>query len=316
MKRIIYIYIICLSSAKIIAQQDPQYSLYQFNQMSINPAYAGAREAIAVVMDMRKQWVSFPGAPTTIDLTVHSPILNNKVGVGLNILSDQIGARSVTGIYGNFAYIAKLNNRLKLSFGLRAGYLNYNYNYSKVTYKDGNIAPEADNTKANSGNLDMDAGLFLKSNSFFFGFSITHLNSAIYNFSNYTSVPTSTSTAINYTNSYQLNPHQFIVLGKSFAVNENFLIAPSFMLKSVSTKQTVDFNLNFFIKKRVWLGVYVRQGFGPGFLAQFYVNDKLRIGYSYDTGLGSKRVLGASHEIMLGFDFKKYQSKSVTPRFL
>ena len=36
--------------------------------MSINPAYAGAREAIAIVMDMRKQWVSFPGAPTTMNV--------------------------------------------------------------------------------------------------------------------------------------------------------------------------------------------------------------------------------------------------------
>lgn len=316
MKRIIYLSIICFSVAKIIAQQDPQYSLYQFNQMSINPAYAGAREAIAIVMDMRKQWVSFPGAPTTIDLTVHSPILNNKVGVGLNILSDQIGARSVTGVYGNFAYIAKLNNRLKLSFGLRAGYLNYNYNYSKVSYKDGNVTSGIDNSKTNSGNLDLDAGLFLKSNSFFFGLSVTHLNSAIFNISNYTSVSSTTSTPINYNINYQLNPHQFIVLGKSFAVNENFLISPSLMFKSVSAKQTVDFNLNFFIKKRVWLGVYMRQDFGPGFLAQFYVNEKLRIGYSYDTGLGSKRALGASHEIMIGFDLKKYQSKSVTPRFL
>jgi len=316
MKIIIYLSIIYFSVAKLLAQQDPQYSLYQFNQMAINPGYAGARECLAVVMDMRKQWVGFSGSPTTVDLTVHSPILNNKVGLGLNIFSDKIGAKSITGIYGNFAYIAKLNNRLKLSFGLRAGYLNYNFNFSKVNYKDDNETTVTDNTKTNGGNLDLDAGLFLKSNSFFAGLSITHLNSAVLYSANYTVTPTGSSTPVFYNSNYQLNSHLFFVIGKSFAVNENFLISPSLMLKSVSSIQTIDINLNFFLKKRVWLGMYIRQNYGPGFLAQFYATEKFRIGYAYDTGLGSKKVLGSSHEIMLGFDFKKFQSKSVTPRFL
>ena len=30
----------------IIAQQDPQYSQYMFNQMAVNPGYAGSHEAI------------------------------------------------------------------------------------------------------------------------------------------------------------------------------------------------------------------------------------------------------------------------------
>lgn len=316
MKKILLLSFLYLSVARLFAQQDPQYSLYQFNQMAINPAYAGARECLAVVMDMRKQWVSFPGAPTTIGLTVHSPVLNNKVGLGLNILSDQIGAKSVTGVYGNFAYIAKLNSRAKLSFGLRAGYLNYNFNFSKVNYKDDNETTITDYNKSNSGNLDLDAGLFLKTNSFFTGLSVTHLNSANMYHANYTLTPTGTASPIGYTNTYKLNSHLFFVIGKSFAVNENFLITPSLMLKSISVKQTVDLNLNFFIKKRVWLGVYARQGYGLGFLAQFYATDKLRIGYSYDTGMGTKKALGASHEIMLGFDFKKNQNKTVTPRFL
>src|SRR6185295_19816497 len=88
--------IIAFSAVKSFAQQDPQYSLYQFNQMVINPAYAGARDAIAVVADVRKQWVGFDGAPTTAAFSVHSPVANNKIGIGLNGSSDKIGAKSIT----------------------------------------------------------------------------------------------------------------------------------------------------------------------------------------------------------------------------
>ena len=159
-------YLGCLLFIIVRAQQDPQYNLYQYNQMVINPAYAGARDAIAVVMDIRKQWVSFPGAPTTLGFSIHAPVLNNKVGLGFSAVSDQIGAKSITGAYGNFAYLLKLNNKYKLSFGLRAGYLNYKFNFSKVNYKDADETAITDLSNTNKGVVDIDAGLFLRSNTF------------------------------------------------------------------------------------------------------------------------------------------------------
>jgi type IX secretion system PorP/SprF family membrane protein len=315
MKKIIITLFGCLFYMASQAQQDPQYSLYQFNQMAINPAYAGARDAVAVVIDARKQWVSFPGAPTTLGFTVHSPLANNKIGLGLNVVSDQIGAKSVTGAYGNFAYILKLNNKFKLSFGLRAGYLNYKFNFSKVNYKDANETTITDLANTNKGTLDLDAGLFLKSNSFFMGLSASHLNRAKIYSADYTSL-TSNGTTQNYTANYVLNTHLFFIIGKAFAFNENFVFSPSIMVRSVSAQRSADVNLNFLIKQRIWLGVYSRLGYGAGALIQVYATDKLRIGYSYDTGLGSQRLLGSSHEIMIGFDFGKYKSKTLSPRFL
>ena len=65
------------------AQQDPQYNLYQFNQMVINPAYAGARDGISIVANVRNQWVGFDGAPKTSVISGHAPILNKNVGIGI-----------------------------------------------------------------------------------------------------------------------------------------------------------------------------------------------------------------------------------------
>lgn len=299
----------------LIAQQDPQFSLYQFNQLAVNPAYAGARDAIAVVADMRKQWVSFPGAPTTLAFTAHAPVWNNKLGLGINVLSDQIGAKSTTGVYGNIAYIMKLSNRLKLSFGLRAGYINYRFNFNKVNYKDLNEASAAELSTINRGAPDIDAGLYLRSNSFFVGISGSHINGAsLYN-KDYT-VTGLSGQSQNLNASYVLIPHFFLTAGKSFSLSDNLVFSPSVMVRYVNTAVSADLNLNFLIHKRLWLGAFIKQNYGAGMLVQIYATEKLRIGYTYDAALGGKKLLGSSHEIMIGFDFGNYKTKTLSPRFL
>ena len=135
MKKAIILAVV-LSATKSFAQQDPQYNLYQYNQMVINPAYAGARDAIAMVADVRKQWLAFPCAPTTAVFSVHSPVANDKVGLGLSIINDKIGSKTVSSAYANFSYILKVNNKTKLAFGARAGYSSYKFNFSDVKYKE------------------------------------------------------------------------------------------------------------------------------------------------------------------------------------
>ncbi len=297
------------------AQQDPQFALYQFNQLAINPAYAGARDAIAVVADMRKQWVSFPGAPATLAFTAHAPVWNDKLGVGVNVLSDQIGAKSTTGIYGNLAYILKLGNSFKLSFGLRAGYINYRFNFNKVSYKDLNEPSAAGLSNINRSAADIDAGLYLRSNSFFVGISSTHLNGARLYSKDYTVTGSSGQTQ-HLNSSYVLVPHVFLTAGKAFAIRENLVFSPTVMLRYVRTAASADLNLNFLMYKRLWLGAFIRLDYGAGLLVQLHATDELRIGYTYDAAMGSRKLLGSSHEIMIGFDFGSYKSKILSPRFL
>ncbi|HRD40396.1 MAG TPA: PorP/SprF family type IX secretion system membrane protein, partial [Bacteroidia bacterium] len=122
------------------------------------------------------QWAGIDGAPTTAAFSVHSPIMNNKLGVGLNIVSDKIGAKTVSAFYGNISYILKIGNTTKLAFGARAGYAMYKFNFNEVKYKDADETAYTDLNNANKGSLDVDAGLYLRTNKFFVGLSATHLN--------------------------------------------------------------------------------------------------------------------------------------------
>ena len=56
LKRIPYILFLLFASVGIsLAQQDPQYSQYMFNQLVINPGYTGSKEALSAVADLRQQ---------------------------------------------------------------------------------------------------------------------------------------------------------------------------------------------------------------------------------------------------------------------
>ncbi|PBQ33425.1 hypothetical protein CNR22_17110 [Sphingobacteriaceae bacterium] len=309
MKRsLILVMSMLILSSGMNAQQDPQYSMYQFNQMIINPAYAGARDALAIVALRRDQWVSFPGAPKTTCLSGHAPILNKNIGVGATIIRDEIGPRSTTGFYANFAYILKLSQKMKLSFGLNGGYNRYQFDFSKISFQRDEAPPEL-LQNLNKGTLDINAGLYLRTHTFFTGLSATHINNpSVYSYQ----APTPNGGKF----SYKVRTHLFFTIGNSFVISKDLVFAPTLLIKNVNNEIGADLNLNFFLFKRMWLGAFYRNGYGPGALMQFYATDKLRLGLSYDTGLQDARKLGSSFEVMVGFDFSGAKAKMINPRFL
>jgi type IX secretion system PorP/SprF family membrane protein len=81
MKKYLLLFSLVLYSAVTSAQQDPMYSMYMFNHMAINPAYAGTHDHMQVTGLFRRQWLDFPGSPQTASFTLHSPLKNEKEAV-------------------------------------------------------------------------------------------------------------------------------------------------------------------------------------------------------------------------------------------
>ena len=306
----------CSLALPFFAQQDPQYSQYQFNQMIINPAYAGTKDVLSAVIDIRKQWSGFDGAPNTQSLSFHGPLKKKRIGLGLSAYNDAIGPKRVTAAYGNISYILPLSGKLKLSFGIRAGVVNYVFDFNKMNYKDAGETNAVANISANKLKPDFDAGLYLKSNSFYAGFSATHLNSA-YIYNDKVSYTNASGNQLEYDLTYKLNMHIFGIISKGFAVGENLVINPTLIYKGTKSVVNIDGNLNFLIKQRLWLGVFYRSDATVGALVQVIVSNNIKIGYSFDKGLNRvQKRLGNGHEIMIGFDFNTFKSKMLSPRYL
>lgn len=306
MKKIYLLFFaLLLLGLNLRAQQDAQYNLYQFNQLVINPAYAGARNGLSATGSVRQQWASMPGAPLTSCFSGHMPIADKNLGVGATIVTDQLGPKNMFGFYGNAAYILNFSKDWKLSMGLSAGYNRYQFNADEIKMavaENPNIFIQ----DQVSNSLDIGSGFYLKSNDFFVGISGTHLNSP--KVAEY-------STSIGAIN-YRLKTHLFVSIGKSLKFSETLIFAPTALIKFINGQVNADLNFNFLLMKKLWLGAFYRSGFGPGFLIQYYCTDLIRVSYSYDTGLQDARRLGGSHEVMVGIDLGPKKVKIVNPRFL
>ena len=114
-----------LSVAAGFAQQDPQFTYYMYNTVSVNPAYAGQRDGLSIIALNRAQWVGLEGAPNTQTISLHSPLRNERLGLGLTAINDNIGPLHELHIQSQFSYTVQLNRKgTKLSFGINAGFLN------------------------------------------------------------------------------------------------------------------------------------------------------------------------------------------------
>ncbi len=288
------------------AQQDPQFSQYMFNPLSVNPAYAGSRGVMNGALVYRQQWISFPGAPNTQALAINTPLRKGKVGLGAELVRDQIGPKTSIGAYLDYAYRIPLGKG-KLAFGLGAGILNYRINWSDITYRD-----QADvyAQLANEGHMlpDFKFGVFFNNKNFYTGLSVTHLNRAQYGeFIADSLSPTA-----------QLRRHNFFTIGRAWKVGDNFTLNPSLMVRGVVSTRIVSIDLNFNVryKEAIWFGASFRTEGDLIIMAQYNISEKLKVGYSYDSTFGRmKGYHGGSHEIMIGFDLNLFNSEVMSPRF-
>ena len=87
-----------------------------YNTEVVNPAYAGNREVLSFGLLLRTQWTGLEGAPKTGTLTVSSPIgLLDNMGLGLSIVSDEIGPSIESNVNVDFSYAVQTSENTKLS---------------------------------------------------------------------------------------------------------------------------------------------------------------------------------------------------------
>ena len=117
-----------LASTGARAQQIAQYTQYVFNQFSVNPAVAGSKDCLDVRLGFRKQWLGFPGSPSTGWASLHGAIRNKKKpfvksrhGIGGFVESDKAGAYGYSHLYLAYAYHIQMSQDYMISMGFFAG---------------------------------------------------------------------------------------------------------------------------------------------------------------------------------------------------
>src|ERR1035437_5484098 len=139
MNRFILSILAVLFPLQLLGQLFPLSDHYVYDALSINPAFAGANEALSATMMYRNQWVGFKDAPKDYMLTVHTPVLNDRIGLGFVIEENSIGIFKETTFLGNYAYRMEEGDG-KLSLGLGFGVTVYNTAWNELEATDPNDA--------------------------------------------------------------------------------------------------------------------------------------------------------------------------------
>jgi len=300
MKKLVFLfYMICCIT--ISAQQDPQYTQYMYNQNVVNPAYVTNDLGVINFGAMhRRQWVSAVGSPKSYNFFAHAP-LSNKIEVGISIVSDNIGSDVVkeNNIYADFAYILKLADGHKLSLGLKAGFTNFNTDFTNFRFPDediitGVIPSDLAFINQNTTLPNFGTGAFYFTDQYYLGVAIPNL---------LRSKHIEERNGINSLGGEEI--HVFINGGYVFKLDSKLKLKPSFMMKAVKGSPIVlDSSVNVLFNDRFEGGLSYR--LSDSFSAMFNIRafDSLRIGYAFDfTTSNLSNFNSGTHEVMLLFDF-------------
>jgi len=306
------ILLIVASGLTSTAQQDPMYTQYMFNQQTINPAYAGTWESVSFMVLGRQQWVGIEGAPQTYTFSMQAPLKNERIALGLNVISDKIGLENRFYMFGDYSFLVPIDEKNKLRLGLKAGFTNYSNNLSEYETNapgSGMIDPVF------MGEIDkklvpnFGIGGFLYGKKYYVGFSIPKILNVDFE-NNYNNLTVTSEMR-----------HYFLNAGLVFDLGENVKFKPTMLTKATFSSETgapvqMDLTANFLLMERFWLGAMYRTGDSFGFIAQWIIDRKLRIGYAYDfTTTNLNNFQSGTHEIMVSYEMRFLKEMFASPRY-
>ena len=295
-------------SISCFSQQDPVYTQYMNNLLTIQPAYAGISGALNVTGISRAQWVGFEGAPNTNTLTINSPLRRFNVGLGLSIINDKWGPIRQNGIYADYAYRVNLSRDQYLAFGIKGGFNIYQAYLTDLVINNPNDAVFMyDVNMKFLPNLGL--GIMWHSDRFFLGASAPKiLKNRIQ--------------SDNSENVYREVLHFYAMGGYVFFLSDMLKFKPTFLYRwAEKSPSFVDLSANVLFYDRVWFGAICRTSFQQwntfGLIFQFNVNSQLKFGYAYDqTTFHPTQVNSGTHEFLISYDFVSgRRGRQVVPRY-
>ena len=292
------------------AQQDPHYTQYMYNMNVINPAYAGSKESLSFGLLYRKQWVDIEDAPTTFSLSGSMPVGRN-VGLGLSLISDEIGPVTEQNAYADFSYTLNLGGEHRLALGLKAG-----ATFHKVglfTDIGQSNVPDLNDPafSENSSNVypNVGTGVFYYTQKYYVAFSVPNmLKSKHLDIVNNIGGRKQFGTE---------SLHYFLTGGYVFDISDNVKFKPFAMVKSAfDAPVSVDVSTNFLFNEKFEIGATYRIDDSFGAMVNYAISPSLRIGYAYDHIISDLNVTTpSSHEVILLFDINFSKKVSQSPRY-
>lgn len=297
------------------AQQQQMYTMFMFNKMGLNAAYAGNEEYLSATLIYRDQWNGFPGAPKAQTFSINMPRIGNRIGLGLNFERQTIGITEKTTYELMYAYKFFLGEGT-LSMGMNVSGRNFIQDYTDhrlFAIQDITLDPSIPQIAQSRNLINAGFGAYFNTNTFYLGASVPRMIKSDLDFDNNDLFSTEAR-------------HLFLMTGGTFIVNNDVRVTPQMMFR-LAEKGPWGLDLNFSTtwKEKYTAGLTYRTGGAQGdigesldIITSMQVSERLMIGFAYDISLSRIRTIeNGSLEMILAYNFipKKVKTIIVNPRY-
>lgn len=300
--------LLMLLSLACQAQIEPIFTQYMFNLQNINPAYAGMWEKVGFSTLIRKQWAGIDRTPLTEVISLHSPLKNEYVGAGLNVINDHFALENRFSVFADYSYEVSLTPETRMRLGLKVGFMNYKNPLTQYQlYPDGYYDPAFGEDVDLKFLPNFGVGAFLYSENYYISFSVPKLieNNFKANINNY-------STQAEVRTFYLAGGYVFRITSMN-----NLIFKPTMMVTaSLGLPLQFDLSANFMINEKIWLGAMYRSGDAVCLTSQFFLGNNFRIGFAIDaTYTEIYPYQYGTYELTLGYDIDFYGRSYVRAKY-
>jgi len=279
-----------LVSNKAEAQQDPNFTLYNFNMNIINPAYAGTKDSPELNLVYRSQFLGIDDAPRTVSMA-YSKNVGRNLGIGISLINDKVFILKQTDVAVDISYKIKLSEQTKLYFGLKAGGGFTNIDLTRA-YDGGDDPLFLENQ--DFFNPHVGAGIHVQNKNFYITVSTPNFLKG----KRYEKQGNAPTVAID-------NSHFYLGTGVNLSLSENLMVTPMFMMRNVEgVPNSYDMGAAFDIHKKVIIGMNYRVKEMISSYTLLNVSDKLKFGVAYDVTMSDLYLVDQRGSIEFIF---KYQ---------
>ena len=235
---------ICLITLVTYSQQTPQRNLYGFNKYAINPAYAGASGCTQINFSHLNQWVNVDEAPLTSMISANG-LLSEKIGIGGQILVDQIGMIQQVSAMGSASYGITIAETHKIRLGASFGYNQYRIDASNaIAFDSGD--PIVEGGEQAGGTINTNIGLLYKWKNLELSLGSQQL------------IQSTSNMSFSGLDGYGLRRHINGYLAYNQKLGTNWLLTPSIFTKGTNNGYQVDFNTDACYKNYIFGGLGYR----------------------------------------------------------
>jgi type IX secretion system PorP/SprF family membrane protein len=281
-------------------------SLYMFDKVLINPAFAGSSNWIVATLKRRDQTVGFGNHEKTQTLNLHSPIQKKHIGLGFKIVNTKMPVVSNLSIAGQLSYHLSFAGG-KLSLGIEGGIYKRQIDYKKLVLSDASDAAIYPGTLSSTV-PDLSLGLYYQKKQFYAGLSNYHLLKMRF------------EKSAGLTSEAHLFNHIYFNIGNVFQLKKKISFEPSLLIKHQPSSNTqIDVNAMFYYNDRIGTGVQYRSGDAVVSMIRINITESLRITYAYDISISKLKTYSRkAHEIMISYALKLPPppvQKEIHPRY-